>query len=318
MARTTPQSGQLKDPLRRLGHGASGLILERFADQLSIGGHFTDRPIDVPTPESVQAALPERDHVTLNCGPTNANDFGRLLACYTVVKQPEHEHFFADTQIGVRGPFLVNDSLLLFGQLDTKPSHGVHPCVANPAKSTSLPSQMYFFYHSQPESKSLSQFRAGYNRTTATAVITFQDNLSGLDLASISNLTFYHLSAKPLSNRVPEPRLILPTSVSVAPGASPLSQEVVTVVFPQQGKGLRAGRYLLKIDAGVSGNGVEDAAGNALDGKFSGRFPSGNGVPGSDFLALISASHNRIQAATIVKDGHFSARPRQAGPRAHD
>jgi hypothetical protein len=163
LARAAPQSGQLKDPLRRLGHGTSGLILEGFADQLSISRHFADRPIDVPTPESVQAALPERDHVTLNCGPTNANDFGRLLACYTVVKQPEHEHFFADTQIGVRGPFLVNDSLLLFGQLDTKPSHGVHPCVANPAKSTSLPSQMYFFYHSQPESKSLSQFRAGYN-----------------------------------------------------------------------------------------------------------------------------------------------------------
>jgi hypothetical protein len=164
LARAAPQSGQLKDPLRRLGHGTSGLILEGFADQLSISRHFADRPIDVPTPESVQAALPERDHVTLNCGPTNANDFGRLLACYTVVKQPEHEHFFADTQIGVRGPFLVNDSLLLFGQLDTKPSHGVHPCVANPAKSTSLPSQMYFFYHSQPESKSLSQFRAGYKR----------------------------------------------------------------------------------------------------------------------------------------------------------
>ena len=154
-----------------------------------------------------------------------------------------------------------------------------------------------------------------FNRTTATAVITYQDNLGGLDLASVSNFAFYRLSARPLSNQMREPSLIRPTSISVTPGALPTSTEVVTVVFPQHGKALRAGRYLLKIDSGDSGIGVEDAAGNALDGKFSGRFPSGNGVPGSDFLALISVSHNKIHAATIGKDGHFSVRPQRPAPR---
>jgi hypothetical protein len=162
LARTTPKSGQLKDPLSRLGNGASGLVLERFADQLSIGSHFAHRPINVRTPKSVQAALPERDHVTLDRSPTNADDLGRLLACDPVVKQPQHKHFFTDAQIGMRGPFLVNDSLLLFGQLDTKPDHGVHPCIANRAKSTSLPSQTYF-YHNQPQLESLSQLRAEYS-----------------------------------------------------------------------------------------------------------------------------------------------------------
>ena len=45
LAGTTPQSGQLKDPFARFGHGAGGLLLEGFADQLAIGGHFTDRAI---------------------------------------------------------------------------------------------------------------------------------------------------------------------------------------------------------------------------------------------------------------------------------
>lgn len=75
-----------------------------------------------------------------------------------------------------------------------------------------------------------------FNRSKATAVITYQDNLSGLDLASISNLAFYHLSAEPLSNRVRQPRLVVPKSVSVAPGTAPTSPDVVTVVFPHRGK----------------------------------------------------------------------------------
>lgn len=85
LAGTTPQSGQSKDAFARFGHGAGGLILEGFADQIAIGGHFADRAIEVPTPESVQGSLSERDHVALDCGPTNANDLGRLLACDPLV-----------------------------------------------------------------------------------------------------------------------------------------------------------------------------------------------------------------------------------------
>jgi hypothetical protein len=47
----------LKDPFSRFSDGAGGLILKGLADQLAIGRHFTDRPIEVRTPESVQAAL---------------------------------------------------------------------------------------------------------------------------------------------------------------------------------------------------------------------------------------------------------------------
>ena len=81
MAGTTPQTGQLKDAFARFGHGAGGLIREGFADQRAIGGHFADRAIEVPPPESVQSSLSKRHHVTLDCGSTNANDLGSLLAC---------------------------------------------------------------------------------------------------------------------------------------------------------------------------------------------------------------------------------------------
>jgi hypothetical protein len=55
-----------------------------------------------------------------------------------------------------------------------------------------------------------------------------------------------------------------------------------TVTF-NLGKGgrLPRGRYIFQISSG----GVTDLAGNALDGEFTGRFPSGNGAPGGNFIA---------------------------------
>jgi hypothetical protein len=87
----------------------------------------------------------------------------------------------------------------------------------------------------------------------------------GAELASISDLAFYHVSAKPVSNQARKPRLIRPKSLWVTPGTSPTSPEVVTVVFPHVRKVLRSGRYLPEIVSGNSGNRAEDAAGNALD-----------------------------------------------------
>src|SRR5277367_129600 len=75
----------------------------------------------------------------------------------------------------MRGPFFVNDSLLLFGELDTKPSHGVHPCAAKRAESTSMPSDIYI-YRNRPDWESLIQFRPEYNR-----VETLFDQVFGND-----------------------------------------------------------------------------------------------------------------------------------------
>ena len=44
-----------------------------------------------------------------------------------------------------------------------------------------------------------------FDRFDATLTVTFQDNLSGMDLASVENSAFYHLSAKPLAKNVHVP-----------------------------------------------------------------------------------------------------------------
>src|SRR5262249_25963180 len=49
--------------------------------------------------------------------------------------------------------------------------------------------------------------------------------------------------------------------------------------------GLPDDNYSLTVVAGASGGtNFTDAVGNALDGEFSGTFPSGNGVPGGNFV----------------------------------
>ena len=63
---------------------------------------------------------------------------------------------------------------------------------------------------------------ATFDRFTDTLTVTYQDNLSGLAYASIANGAFYHLSAKPLSPKVPVPKLLLPTAITITPAATPL------------------------------------------------------------------------------------------------
>ena len=53
-----------------------------------------------------------------------------------------------------------------------------------------------------------------FDRRDGTLTVTFKDNLSGMDLASLGNSAFYHISARPFSSKVHPPKLILPTSIS--------------------------------------------------------------------------------------------------------
>jgi hypothetical protein len=143
-----------------------------------------------------------------------------------------------------------------------------------------------------------------FDRFTDTVTVTYQDNLSGLDYASIANSAFYHMSAKPLASNVPVPKLLLPTSILITPGVTPTSPEVVQVIF-NNGHAVRGGRYLIVINSGTGDTGVQDIAGNALDGNFYGNFPSGDGLPGGDFVVSIDTFHNNIILPYVpVKDGY--------------
>jgi hypothetical protein len=141
-----------------------------------------------------------------------------------------------------------------------------------------------------------------FNRSTDTITVTYQASISGIDYASITNSSFYHLSASPVSNLANAPATLLPTSISYTPGSSPTSPVVVKVVF-RKGRPVSAGRYLITIDSGSGDSGVQDVAGNALDGNFYGPFPTGDGLPGRDFAAEIFASGNKIYLEPL-KDGY--------------
>ena len=138
-----------------------------------------------------------------------------------------------------------------------------------------------------------------FNRFDGTLTVTFQDNLSGMDLAALSSSSFYHMSARPLSKKVPVPRLMLPTSISLdATGLLPTDPITATVVF-NKGRAMRGGNYRVIINSGPGDFGMQDIAGNPLDGNFYGVFPSGDGLPGGDFVATIATFHHLVLPAVL-------------------
>ncbi len=157
---------------------------------------------------------------------------------------------------------------------------------------------------------------ASFDRFTDTLTVTYQDNLSGLALASITNGAFYQLSAQPLSPKVPVPKLLLPTAIDFTPGATATDPISVSVIF-NNGHTVRGGRYLIIIDSGAGDTGIHDVAGNALDGNFYGSFPTGDGLPGGDFAAAIDTFHKNIVLPPVpFRDGYVPP-SKAVDPPAH-
>lgn len=113
-------------------------------------------------------------------------------------------------------------------------------------------------------------------------VLGFRDDRSGLDGRSLidgSNYAFTKAAARPGQ--------FLVTGLSATPPTG-LTSVVSTAI--NGGRRLRGGLYTLVVRAG----GVQDVAGNALDGVFFGSFPSGNGETGSDFVARLDTIHRLV------------------------
>ncbi|MFO0960021.1 MAG: Ig-like domain-containing protein [Isosphaeraceae bacterium] len=92
----------------------------------------------------------------------------------------------------------------------------------------------------------------------------------------------------------------LVTSVSVTPIATTGNAYRVSVTF-NHGKNLGTDRFYLAIRGTVGTEpGVMDLAGNRLDGEFYGKYPSGNGINGGDFLARFAAGTARSTPARTV------------------
>jgi autotransporter-associated beta strand protein len=136
-----------------------------------------------------------------------------------------------------------------------------------------------------------------FARHSGSAYVTFQDNLSGLDQATLIDGANYMLNK--LVNGKPG-QFLSSTITTVAP-ASPTVPQQVKITF-NGGRQIRGGQYLLTILSG----GITDVTGNALDGEFYGTFPSGNGTPGGNFSAGLDAMHNTVFAPKPIPNGYAS------------
>ncbi|MDB5352698.1 MAG: Alkaline phosphatase [Planctomycetota bacterium] len=127
-----------------------------------------------------------------------------------------------------------------------------------------------------------------FDRLKGTLRVGFRDDGSGLDVSSLLDGANFRLSS-------PHTRASTTVVNGVAlnndpTGGSNLMRDV-TLTF-NHGRKLKYGVYTFIARSG----GIRDVAGNALDGEFYGRFPTGNGHPGGDFAATL-ASHQRVARA---------------------
>ena len=126
-----------------------------------------------------------------------------------------------------------------------------------------------------------------FDRLTGRVVLNFQDDRSGLDQFRLRDGSNYLFNGRSFIPN--QPRRFLSTSLAVAAPTSPTAAQAVTLII-NGGRSIRGGTYTITARSG----GLQDVAGNALDGEFFGFFPSGNNRPGGDFVAIVDAVHNIV------------------------
>ena len=128
-------------------------------------------------------------------------------------------------------------------------------------------------------------------------VVQFQDDRSGLAPASLTDGRNYLVKKLRLL-----PGRLLVGNLSVTPPTLPTAPQTVTAPLIRNGnKNLRSGTFIVSVFS--SALGITDVAGNPLDGEFYGRFPSGNGVPGGNFVAIVDTLHTRLLAIRPSQQG---------------
>ncbi len=140
-----------------------------------------------------------------------------------------------------------------------------------------------------------------FNRFSGQVLVTFQD-YGGVGNAGVglNELTPMDATNYSLTKPHTRPGTFLVTELPVDPGTGAGPQ--LTTVLINGGKHLRGGYYTFIVRSVSPTNltGVQDLAGNALDGEFYGNFPSGNNHVGGDFVARLDAIHHTIYPPRTV------------------
>jgi hypothetical protein len=158
-----------------------------------------------------------------------------------------------------------------------------------------------------------------FDRLTGTLVFTFLDDRSGMltqSLNDAANYVFNNQRARPLGKYIV-------TSITTTGNPSGAGPQNVTIII-NHGRLLRGFFQITALSKSPEKpSGIQDLAGNALDGEFYGAgSASGNGVPGGNFVANLNDFHHFVfPPFTVIgfphpndPAGHF--RPRSTS-RAH-
>jgi Bacterial Ig-like domain len=129
-----------------------------------------------------------------------------------------------------------------------------------------------------------------FDRFNGQIDVTYRDERSGMDQNTILDGINYFLTKQHT-----RPPAFLVTDVSTLAPLNPTDSQLVIVTI-NNGHALHGGRYTFTIYAAnvIRTSGVQDVAGNSLDGEFYGTFPTGNNIPGGNFVAILDTIHHKI------------------------
>ena len=96
----------------------------------------------------------------------------------------------------------------------------------------------------------------GFDRFNATLTVTFQDNLSGTDMASLSNLAFYHISGSRLSASARTQVVVAETRFFDT--AWPAHESITVHVVFKHKHILPGGKYEVLINSGTGDTGIHE------------------------------------------------------------
>ena len=125
-----------------------------------------------------------------------------------------------------------------------------------------------------------------FDPLTGQFAVTYQDNLSGLNQSDLLNGVNYSVTTTLNKTHLKLGEKFIVTSLTTSTPSSPTATQTVIGTI-NNGHWLRGGLFRFTILAGGA-SGIQDVAGVALDGEFYGYFPSGNNIPGGNFVARIN------------------------------
>jgi len=128
-----------------------------------------------------------------------------------------------------------------------------------------------------------------FDPLTGQFAVTYQDNLSGLNQSDLLNGANYSVTTTLNRTHLKLGDKFIVTSLTTTTPLSPTATQTVIGTI-NDGQWLRGGLFTFTILSGGA-SGIQDVAGEGLDGEFYGYFPSGNNVPGGNFVTRINYIH---------------------------